>query len=401
MKKRLLSGVGILMMVLAMAGCSLPDMEKHTITLVTEYGGETIDICSSVIRDYLELEDEDEIAEYLEQYSDAHQDYMMTKFAWERDDSRNFTVHFSESSDFEEEVTYETSDTALYNQGVFIPGKTYYWKVTGDAEGSDSKTDSFTVKDEPVRYITTEEGFNIRDLGGWKTEDGKRVRYGQIYRGGKVNNYGGNQGLTDSDHRVFEELLGIRGEIDLRITGQDDSNQTMSVFGSKVRYIKTPMQGYNYVIPGFKEEEPYQRECPREFVESVGKVFQFLGSENNYPVYFHCNAGADRTGTIAFLINGLLGVSEEDLTKDFELTSFSQGGRRWRSAIVDGKFTDTGIMQDDMSNYVAWGNMINQLKSQYETESKKLSDTIANYLTTACHVSEAQIETVKKMMLED
>lgn len=101
------------------------------------------------------------------------------------------------------------------------------------------------------------------------------------------------------------------------------------------------------------------------------------------------------------MINGLLGVSEEDLTKDFELTSFSQGGRRWRSDIVNGEFTANGVMQDDNDNYVAWGHMIEQLMNQYETESGTLSDAIANYLQTACHVTESEIEMIKEMMLEN
>ena len=47
-------------------------------------------------------------------------------------------------------------------------------------------------------------------------------------------------------------------------------------------------------------------------------------------VYYHCNAGADRTGVLSFIIEGLLGVSESDLAKDYELTSFSAFGSRQR-----------------------------------------------------------------------
>lgn len=39
-------------------------------------------------------------------------------------------------------------------------------------------------------------------------------------------------------------------------------------------------------------------------------------------IYFHCAKGADRTGTLAFLLEGLLGVKESDIAKDYELTSF-------------------------------------------------------------------------------
>lgn len=397
MKKSVALGVGLIMMMIGMTGCGT---ESHTIELTTVYNGETLDLCTNVVRDYLNLEDPDEIAEYLTKYSESKQDFMSIRFNWRMDDSEVYTVHFSETKDFKEEVTYETEANALVNKGIFVPGKTYYWKVTGDAEGSDSMVDSFKTLDAPVRYITLEEGFNVRDLGGWKTEDGKKVKYGMIYRGGKVNNHGGNEGLSEEDQRVFRELLKIRGELDLRVTKQDDDGQNASVFGRNVAYRKTPMQGYNYVIPGFKQETPLARECPAEFVESVGYAFRFLADENNYPLYFHCNAGADRTGTISFLLNGLLGVSEEDLTRDFELTSFSPGGRRWRSNITGGKFTEDGVMQDDAGNYVAWGKMIKQIKDQYGTEGGKLSDAIKTYLMTECNITETQIQNIKKMLLE-
>lgn len=399
MKKRIGLGAVLATMVLGITGCST-DFKSHTIELNTVYDGETLDLCTNVVRDYLNLEDPDEIAEYLAGYSESKQDFMSIKFSWRMDDSEVYTVHFSETKDFKEEVTYETDSNTLLNKGVFVPGKTYYWKVTGDAEGSDSKVDWFKTLDAPVRYITLEEGFNVRDLGGWKTEDGKKVKYGMIYRGGKVNNHGGNEGLSEEDQRVFRKLLNIRGELDLRITNQDDDGQTESVFGRSVAYRKTPMQGYNYVIPGFKQETPMPRECPAEFVESVGYAFHFLADENNYPLYFHCNAGADRTGTISFLLNGLLGVSEEDLTRDFELTSFSPGGKRWRSNILGGKFTEDGVMQDDAGNYVAWGKMVQQIKDQYGTEGGKLSDAIKNYLMTECNIKETEIQNIKKMLLE-
>lgn len=400
MKRKVLVAMAVCLSALGIGGCSMDMFESHSITLTTEYKGDTIDICPEITRDYLALENEEEIASYLGTYTGMKADYMNIAFSWAMDDSDVYTVHFSENKDFTDEVTFETESNKLTNQGIFVPGKTYYWKVTGDAPDSDSKVDKFKILDEPVRNITLEEGFNVRDIGGWKTEDGKKVRYGMIYRGGKINNRGGNEGLSEYDHYVFEDLLGIRGEIDLRITGQDDDKQTMSVFGNKVAYIKTPMHGYAHIIPGFLEEGELVRASNDEYVKSVGEVFHFLANADHYPVYFHCNAGADRTGTIAFMINGLLGVSEEDLTKDFELTSFSDGGKRWRSNIKDGKFTDDGVMQDDAMNYVAWGKMIKLLNEQYGVDGGTLSDTIENYLKTACGVTDAEIQAVKDLMLE-
>ena len=46
-------------------------------------------------------------------------------------------------------------------------------------------------------------------------------------------------------------------------------------------------------------------------------AFAIFGNKDNYPIVMHCSIGTDRTGMLAFLINSLLGVSEEDLYKDY------------------------------------------------------------------------------------
>lgn len=56
--------------------------------------------------------------------------------------------------------------------------------------------------------------------------------------------------------------------------------------------------------------------------------FEFLAQclRDDKPVYFHCAIGRDRTGTFAALVLGLLGVSEGDISKDYELTYFAPDG---------------------------------------------------------------------------
>lgn len=55
------------------------------------------------------------------------------------------------------------------------------------------------------------------------------------------------------------------------------------------------------------------------YADSIKQIIRLL--YNGQAVYIHCMVGADRTGTLAFLLEALLGVSESDLSKDFELTS--------------------------------------------------------------------------------
>ncbi|MGA2500929.1 MAG: tyrosine-protein phosphatase, partial [Tepidisphaeraceae bacterium] len=55
------------------------------------------------------------------------------------------------------------------------------------------------------------------------------------------------------------------------------------------------------------------------------KSFKIFCDEKNYPIVLHCIAGQDRTGSLAFILNGLLGVDEEDLYKDWEASGFCNG----------------------------------------------------------------------------
>lgn len=284
--------------------------------------------------------------------------------------------------------------------GCFIPGRTYYWKVTGNAEGSTSEVDYFQTLDAPVRYISTMLIPNVRDIGGWETEDGKKVKYAMVYRGGKTNASGGNS-CTPEDQEIFAKNLGIKTEIDLRTSGSDDGGQNYSVFGDGVFYYKTTLTQFCYIFPEFEQQEPVSRGYDSRTKYSVQQIFEVLAEEENYPIFFHCNAGADRTATVAFLINGFLGVSYEDLTKDCELTTFSTSGARWRSSVKNGKFDSSGVFQDDTDNYVAWGKMYDMMMEEYGTKDGSLSSAIENYLIEECALDKETLDAVRSIMLED
>ncbi|MBQ8494706.1 MAG: tyrosine-protein phosphatase [Clostridia bacterium] len=385
-------------LLLGMAGCGEKEPE-FALTLTTVYNGATVSMENPIIAAYMDATDEASVVALLEEHEGRIYDYAGLKFAWEGDRSYTYKVYFAEDEHFKSAITFETSNLQLNHKGVFMPGKTYWWKVESSNGGS-SMVDSFTLEPNTVRYVTFDQAKNVRDGGGWKTEDGKTVKYGMIYRGGKVNPGGGTKGLSEYDHYVFEDLLGINCEIDLRTQDADDGGQMSSVFGYDTKYVKASIQGYTYIFPDFQQDEPQKREFSPIIPESLKKIFEAMADESNYPIYYHCNAGADRTGTVAFLLNGLLGVSREDLTRDFELTSFSKYGQRSRSKIVKGAFDDSGIMQDDAGNYVAWDYMIDKMLADYGTGDGKLSSAIENYLITVCELEQSTIDQIRTIMLE-
>lgn len=371
--------------------------EDKNAIILDSYNGATIDLCPDGIRQYLELDSEDAQATFLYENRYNWMDEQTPVFSWSDDGSEYYTVYFSDNAEFEDAVTLVSDDEEITDAGFFMPGKTYYWKVEGDS--GFSETDIFLTLDMPIRIIEAEGVNNVRDIGGWKTGDGRTVKYGMLYRGGQLNGYAGMDAMTDKGKYVFDKILNIKSELDLRRPGKDDGGQSECWWNAEDNYLKVSLPQYSCILPEFEGSESGGSKFKPESLEAIKNIFKFLSDENNYPIYFHCNAGADRTGTLAFLINGLLGVSYEDLTRDFETTSFTYYGSRWRSNIIDGQFDGSGIMQDDESNYVAWGKMYSLLMENYANEGENLSLAIERYLIEVCEVDKDCIDAIKDIML--
>ena len=351
------------------------------------------------------------------------------RLAWKGDGSVRYTLYLADNENFDNATSYVIpgllGEIEIYN---LMPSTTYFWKVEGDKAGDTSDVSSFTTENIPVRLIYAEGTSNVRDAGGWSA-GGTSVNYGKIYRGNQLNGYGnwGDNKLTEEGLKTFKDDLKIRTEIDLRTQNKDDANQTTNYVDATFPYYKCTIGQYTDIFEdsvwnalpndgNTKSDTMENKNDARRLSYATGNairnenamkrslktVFEVLADESNYPVYIHCNAGADRTGTAVFLINGLLGVSEADLIRDYELTSFSKvSGLRYRSEIKDGNFTSIGVMQNDYDNFVAFGALIEAIKVNYGAEGKPLSYAIENFLTGYIGVSHEQIESIKRIMLSD
>lgn len=145
-----------------------------------------------------------------------------------------------------------------------------------------------------VRMIKTFAS-NVRDLGGWPC-DGGTIRYGKLFRGGA---------LSVDDATVLVEQCGVRHDLDLR--GTEAGGITESPLGSSIYYT----------CPGY----PWYTLNSESWKFILRTIFDAVA--HNEPLIFHCSAGADRTGTVACVVEALLGVSQPDIDKDFELTTFA------------------------------------------------------------------------------
>ena len=361
-----------------------------------------IDICSDEIREYLNAGTPEEQFFALSNAMGANLDKQYASFKYLSENGKIYRLFFQNINDKNDAFVLKgLGGTA--SGGLFTPGETYSYKVVAkdytDTDFSEvtkwdkayesfvSESGKVKIKDAPVRFITMDRGYNYRDLGGWKTESGKKINYGKIYRGARTNEF------TEKDIAVLRDFLHIKSEIDLR-NSSDDGGQKASILGDNANYLKAPISQYSYILPSFSlNGRTFDTNSPAE----IKRIFDFLADENNYPLFFHCNAGADRTGTLAFLLCGSLGVSLDDLTRDFELTSFSKGGIRLRGKMQQP--FEYGIMQDDSSNFVAWGDMASRIKTDYPSPDGKLSSSIRMYLKSVCNISDVTLNKIADILL--
>ena len=307
--------------------------------------------------------------------------------------NKTYTVSYSVNQDMSNAITKSTTNNSFILRNLLVNQKYY---VSVSAEGHSSEIISFTTGDYPrwilARSLEGKEGgrgiYNVRDMGGYMTESGRRVKQGLVYRGGeitKMTSSGHYDTITEVAKSAFRDDMGMVGgiELDLRGTGDITDNYNACGFAKNgdIEYVRKELKSY---------EQTFTRTR-----SLVAPIFELFKNANNKPVYYHCHGGADRTGTIGFLLNGLLGVSYTDLVIDFELTSYSSINNEHIRCHIKGY----------QHSYDRWPALIDQLKSDTTggyswNDNALLKDNIYNFLNKACSVPTGTLDTIRNIMLE-
>ena len=203
---------------------------------------------------------------------------------------------------------------------------------------------------------------NMRDLGGWSC-DGGTIKYGLLYRGGQPNSF---------SKPILLDYLKIKHLLNLRSKSEAEQSGMLNILGDSVRVACAE----NFCWYSLKDEGG-TTDAWKVNLECV-----FDAIIHNEPLLFHCSAGADRTGTLACILEALLGVSQSDIDKDYELTSFATG--------VDSANVLRG------RNEAEWKQLINQIN---EYQGNSFRDKVAWWALTKVGVSLEQINGYRKAMI--
>jgi protein-tyrosine phosphatase len=180
---------------------------------------------------------------------------------------------------------------------------------------------------ERERLLNVEGTFNLRDIGGYATENGGVVRWGVVLRG-------------DSPHRIsrsgIDRLVqyGLRTVTDLRQSEERLAAPNPLEHLQGVRYLTVSLSPTGLTNGALASLPDLYRAILDHAQPQLYQIFDALSAEDALPALIHCHAGKDRTGVVVALLLGIAGVPTETIAEDYALTGrylhaeFYEGLRR-------------------------------------------------------------------------
>ena len=172
----------------------------------------------------------------------------------------------------------------------------------------------------PSRHIDCKGAFNVRDLGGYETADGRTLRWRTLFRADGLHRVPGT-----SESALVE--LGWRTVIDLRTTAETEVG-TYRCDGVEVVHLPVLRETWDiasYVDDGNHVAFLVARylDMLEEGADAFAAAVEILASRERLPAVFHCAAGKDRTGVLASLVLAVLGVPDLQIAADYHLSALA------------------------------------------------------------------------------
>ncbi len=236
-----------------------------------------------------------------------------------------------------------------------------------------------------MRNLSIEGSYNVRDLGGYATGDGQSTRWHTFIRAGNLDKVSaaGSKQLID---------YGVKTIIDLRDEWEVESYPNVFAQASDVQYINLPLIGNrlswdeNWKAASEKYSQlhelysTYLDECQPQ----IGAIMAAI-AESTAGTVFHCHAGKDRTGLIAALVLGAVGVADEAIAADYAQTNdqIAPLVAEWRSYALKHNRDMADFERDSASAPQTMIDTLSHLRARY--------GGVTAYLA-GCGVTEGQLK---------
>ncbi len=281
--------------------------------------------------------------------------------------AQSYTVAISTNSDLSGAVEYAVEETQLHIDDLFV-SYTYYWQVTAHCADKEEMSAIYTFRTAKTpRTIQIDKVSNTRDIGGYMTASGKQVKQGMAYRGAYLDE------ILEAGKTQALETYKIKTDLDLRKDGEGSAGG-VSPLGENVNYVHFSCPYYMGGSTGINVVENHA---------NLASAIKTFANADNYPIFYHCSVGRDRTGMASMLLLCLLGVSERDIMMDYELSFFSYRGT------LDGAELNhmMGVFKDAYDYIATFGGAETHIQG------------CENYLQVI-GVSEEEIAAIRALLLE-
>ena len=284
------------------------------------------------------------------------------------DGATSYHLKIGTKEDLSDAKCYETTERSFSINHLYADTH-YYYQIEAVWFNKTVKSKIFDfVTEKSVRTIAVEGVSNTRDIGGKITTSGKKVKQGMAFRGAYLDE------IKPAGKVKALETYGIKTDLDLR-KAQEGTAGSASPLGETVRYINYSCPYYWGGDSGINNPNNH---------ENLANAIRVFADEANYPIFFHCSVGRDRTSMVAMLIEGILGVSEDDVFIDYETSAFSYRG------------TLDGTSMSHMVN-----TFMNTVSSLWVYTGERELQAACETFLLSIGVTQAEIDSIRSILLED
>jgi len=251
------------------------------------------------------------------------------------------------------------------------------------------------------RLVLLEGTYNFRDLGGYKTQTGKCIKWGQIFRSDALSK------LTNQDIRLLTRL-GLKTVFDFRTKAEVERSPDNLPGDASAAYHHLPVSSHNFdTLSALERVQKGDTEWLTasfmrdgyitnidQYAKTWGMVMNYLSLSENRPLVFHCTAGKDRTGACAAILLLLLGVPEETIIQDHGLSNLFLANFLEK---LFAYFKTFGIERERISPYLtapkdAMISLLHHIREKYGSSE--------NYLLKMAGINPETIDCLRRDLLE-